>query len=213
MILYSGIAIALTYIIRKPLLEFLSHMIEDIRIGSIIAAILLFLPASILLGMVSPYAVRLRIDRLTSSGSTIGNMSAIGTLGSILGTFISGFYLIPYFGMNTLLAGLPLILISLSLFIAPRHLTLVKVIVSIMLIGIFISLDRVYAEKGVIETDTLYSHIQIFDAPDHKTGEMIRTMGINIENHSSMSLSSDRLVNEYTKYYHLVRHFVPGFRS
>lgn len=146
MILYSGIAIAVTYIIRKPLLEFLSQNIQDIRIGSIIAATLLFLPASVLLGMVSPYAVRLRIDKLTSSGSTIGNMSAIGTLGSILGTFVSGFYLIPYFGMNTLLAGLPLILILLSLFIAPRHLTLLKVVGSIVLIGIFVSLDRAYAE-------------------------------------------------------------------
>ncbi len=147
MILYSGIAIALTYIIRKPLLELLSHTIEDIRIGSIIAATILFLPASILLGMVSPYAVRLRIDTLKSSGSTIGNMSAIGTLGSILGTFISGFYLIPYFGMNTLLAGLPLTLIFLSFFIAPRHLPLLKIIGSILLLCIFISLDRAYAEK------------------------------------------------------------------
>lgn len=73
-------------------------------------------------------------------------MSAIGTLGSILGTFVSGFYLIPYFGMNTLLAVLPLILIFLSLLIAPRHLTLIKIIGSIVLIGIFVSLDRAYAE-------------------------------------------------------------------
>ncbi len=176
MILYSGIAIAVTYIIRKPLLEFLSQSLDDIRMGSIIAATLLFLPASILLGMVSPYAVRLRIDKLTSSGSTIGNMSAIGTLGSILGTFVSGFYLIPYFGMNTLLAVLPLILIFLSLLIAPRHLTLIKIIGSIMLIGIFVSLDRAYAEGGVIETDTLYSHIRIFDEKDRATKENIRTM-------------------------------------
>ncbi len=169
MILYAGLAIAVTYIIRKPLLEFLSQSISDIRVGSIIAATILFLPASVLLGMVSPYAVRLRIDKLTSSGSTIGNMSAIGTLGSILGTFITGFYLIPFFGMNTLLAALPLILIFLSFLIAPRHLTLMKILGSIFLIGIFISLDRAYAEPGVIETDTLYSHIRIFDEKDRAT--------------------------------------------
>lgn len=214
MILYSWLAIACAYIIRKPLLEFLSHIINDIRIGSIIAATILFLPASILLGMVSPYAVRLRIDKLTSSGSTIGNMSAIGTLGSILGTFISGFYLIPYFGMNTLLAGLPLVLLLLSLLIAPKHIPLIKIVGGILLVGIFITLDRVYAEPGIIiEKDTLYSHIRIFDAKDPVTDENLRTMGINIENHSRMSLDSDRLVNEYTRYYHLVRHFFPGFTS
>lgn len=164
--------------------------------------------------MVSPYAVRLRIDKLTSSGSTIGNMSAIGTLGSILGTFISGFYLIPYFGMNTLLAGLPLVLLLLSLLIAPKHIPLIKIVGGILLVGIFITLDRVYAEPGIIiEKDTLYSHIRIFDAKDPVTDENLRTMGINIENHSRMSLDSDRLVNEYTRYYHLVRHFFPGFTS
>jgi MFS family permease len=62
MILYAGLAIAVTYIIRKPLLEILSQSTHDIRIGSVIAAIILFLPASILLGMVSPYAVKLRIE-------------------------------------------------------------------------------------------------------------------------------------------------------
>ncbi len=35
---------------------------------------------------------------------------------------------------------------------------------------------------------------------------------INVENHSSMSLDSDKLINRYTEYYHLVRHFTPDFQ-
>ena len=214
MILYAGLAIAVTYIIRKPLLEILSQSTHDIRIGSVIAAIILFLPASILLGMVSPYAVKLRIEWLKSSGSTIGNMSALGTLGSILGTFISWFYLIPHFGMSIILGILPLSLIFLSLLIAPHNRVIFKTVSSIVLIFIFFSLERAYAWSSIIEeTDTLYSHIRIYDKKDAITGERLRTMGINIENHSTMSLDSDRLVNQYTKYYHLVRHFFPEFSS
>lgn len=214
MILYAGLAIAVTYIIRKPLLEILSQSTHDIRIGSVIAAIILFLPASILLGMVSPYAVKLRIEGLKSSGSTIGNMSALGTLGSILGTFISWFYLIPHFGMSIILGILPLSLIFLSLLIAPHNRVIFKTVSSIVLLFIFFSLERAYAWSNIIEeTDTLYSHIRIYDKKDVTTGERLRTMGINIENHSTMSLDSDRLVNQYTKYYHLVRHFFPEFSS
>lgn len=35
---------------------------------------------------------------------------------------------------------------------------------------------------------------------------------INVENHSSMSLESDKLINHYTEYYHLIRHFLPSFQ-
>jgi hypothetical protein len=38
-------------------------------------------------------------------------------------------------------------------------------------------------------------------------------MGINNENHSSMFLDNNELVNEYTKYYHLAKHFNPDFKT
>jgi len=50
--------------------------------------------------MVSPYAVKLKITNLNTSASTVDNLYAISTTGSIFGTFLSGFYLIPHFGTN-----------------------------------------------------------------------------------------------------------------
>ena len=38
-------------------------------------------------------------------------------------------------------------------------------------------------------------------------------MGINNENHSSMFLDSDELVNEYSKYFHLAKYFNPNFKN
>lgn len=68
------------------------------------------------------------------------------------------------------------------------------------------------AEWVIDEVDTMYSHIRIIDKVSPFTREKIRILGINAENHSAMSLESDILVNEYTRYYHLVRHFVPDFK-
>lgn len=40
----------------------------------------------------------------------------------------------------------------------------------------------------------------------------MRMMRINVENHSTRSLVSDRLINRYTEFYHLAHHFVPNMK-
>src|SRR2546430_718248 len=48
--------------------------------------------------MVSPFVIRLRIRQLETAGNAAGAVYALSTLGSILGTFIPVFWLIPTFG-------------------------------------------------------------------------------------------------------------------
>src|SRR5207248_8368871 len=60
--------------------------------------ILLFSVPLILLGFVSPFAIRLSTLGVDSAGGTAGGISALSTLGSILGTFIPVFLLIPNVG-------------------------------------------------------------------------------------------------------------------
>ena len=66
--------------------------------GSLVAVILLFAVPMILLGCVSPFAIRLRIQQLGRSGRTAGQLYAISTAGSILGTFVPVLWLIPSIG-------------------------------------------------------------------------------------------------------------------
>src|SRR5579864_7382725 len=66
--------------------------------GSLVAVILLFAIPMILLGCVSPFAIRLRIEQLGKSGRTAGQLYAISTAGSILGTFLPVLWLIPSIG-------------------------------------------------------------------------------------------------------------------
>ncbi|HLH61165.1 MAG TPA: fused MFS/spermidine synthase [Ktedonobacteraceae bacterium] len=66
--------------------------------GSLVAVILLFAIPMILLGCVSPFAIRLRIEQLGKSGRTAGQLYAISTAGSILGTFLPVLWLIPTIG-------------------------------------------------------------------------------------------------------------------
>ncbi len=66
--------------------------------GSLVSVILLFALPMILLGCVSPFAIRLRIEQVGKSGHTAGQLYAISTAGSILGTFLPVLWLIPTIG-------------------------------------------------------------------------------------------------------------------
>ena len=214
-IFLAAILMIITTLSKDSILYFFSkYFVPDS--GLILVSLILFSPISILLGMVSPYAVKLKLNNLDTSGSTIGNLSAISTLGSIIGTFLSGFYLIPKFGTNKLLIILSALLILVSILVFSKR--LLKIKLSALVISIFIlisigSFNYAFGKDNFLDVDTAYNRIWIYDRIDKDTNKPVKTMGINNENHSSMFLDSDELVNEYTKYYHLAKHFNPDFEK
>ncbi|GAF81716.1 unnamed protein product, partial [marine sediment metagenome] len=215
-IFLSSISIGLTIPIKDPLLIILQTNLTDIRIASVFASFILFSPTSVLLGMVSPYAVKLKIDNLNTSGSIVGNLYAISTTGSIVGTFLSGFYLIPQFGTNKLLILLSVTLIIISLTIFAKQFIKIKLFTLIIILFGWIMISDsnvIFKKNGFIDIDTAYNRIWIYDYNAAGINRLVRIMKINNENHSSMFIDSDELVNEYTKYYHLAKHFNPNFKK
>ncbi|NIU85738.1 MAG: hypothetical protein GWN56_00080, partial [Nitrosopumilaceae archaeon] len=64
---------------------------------------LLFGLPTILLGFVSPYAIKLGAKSLSNIGTVSGNLYSVATLGSIFGTFLTVFVLVPFFEINNLI--------------------------------------------------------------------------------------------------------------
>ncbi|MEE8137691.1 MAG: fused MFS/spermidine synthase [Thermoanaerobaculia bacterium] len=81
--------------------------------GTLLAASVLFGPTSILFGTVSPYAVRLAARDLAQVGNTAGRLYALSTLGSLAGTLVCTFVLIPFLELHQIL-GLLLGLTALT---------------------------------------------------------------------------------------------------
>jgi spermidine synthase len=75
------------------------------RLDPLVATIVLFGVPAVILGGVSPVAVRLRGRELQHLGRTAGRLFAVSTAGSIAGTFLTAFWLIPEFGTDQLLAA------------------------------------------------------------------------------------------------------------
>lgn len=119
----ASIFIALTWLLKDPLLNFIMRSIDHPVLSAIIAALVLFSVPSFLLGMVSPFSARLVMVNIENSGLTAGTVYAISTAGSIAGTFLAGFVLIPFLKVSVILLVFSaiLILISILLFVAFKN--------------------------------------------------------------------------------------------
>jgi len=80
----------------------------------LVTTIIFFLP-SCLLGMISPVVVKLTLNNLEKTGNVVGKIYAFSTLGSILGTFATGFYLIAWMGTRSILLTMGIILVLSAL--------------------------------------------------------------------------------------------------
>lgn len=87
-------------------LDWIFERIHDPRYGSLLSAALLFFIPTTASGMVSPYAVRLLVAESHLSGHFAGQLYFVSTFGSAAGTILTSFYLVLYFEINQIIAGL-----------------------------------------------------------------------------------------------------------
>ncbi len=88
------------------------------RLDPLVATIVLFGAASVVLGGVSPIAVRLVTRSLERLGRTAGRLFAVSTAGSIAGTFVTAFWLVPELGTDQVLAVGALTLLAAAAIVA-----------------------------------------------------------------------------------------------
>ena len=100
----GALGVLLIPLIDGPILEFVVEWDPGPRLNPLIASTLLFGPASVLLAATTPIAVRLVARSLATVGRTSGGLFSISTAGSIVGTYLTAFLLIPELGTDQVLA-------------------------------------------------------------------------------------------------------------
>lgn len=98
-----------------PICDWIFMLDLGVRLSPLLTSIILFFFPSVMLGMVSPYTVKLMICSLHTSGKTVGTLYAISTFGSIVGTLVTSFYLITVAGVKFLIMGQGVILLIISI--------------------------------------------------------------------------------------------------
>lgn len=93
-------------LVAEDVMAAVFERIEDPRYGSLIASSVLFIVPTVILGMISPYSVRLLTETTERAGHVAGRLYFVSTLGSALGTLMTSFYFVLWFEMNTTLTAL-----------------------------------------------------------------------------------------------------------
>ncbi|MDA3954795.1 MAG: fused MFS/spermidine synthase [Bacteroidales bacterium] len=116
-VFFSSILILLIPIYFNPLFKLIHNNIMNTNLGGFIGALLTLFPPLTLLGMYSPYSVKIGTKNTNKSGKISGNLYGISTLGSIVGTLGITFILVPRMGSKNIAVILSVItfLSSISL--------------------------------------------------------------------------------------------------
>jgi spermidine synthase len=213
----AGAFVTVMLLLQDFILSALAKISLRLEVKAIAAALLLFAPASVLFGMVTPYGLRLKISTVADAGKTAGRLYALSTIGSIAGTFAAGFLLLPFVGSVRTLYLIIGVLFTLSVMAAPFTLTRRK-LYTLLLFAVAIGLNEYVGYSlrqsfGLYDIDTEYSRLRVFQTTDSATNRP--TMALTLDPFSTQSAMfldrPDELVLAYSKFYHLFRLFKPDF--
>ena len=167
-VLAAALWVAMTPFVARPFLDAAVGNLDDASagavIGSFFAVLLLFAPAVVLLGMVSPFAIRLAITDVETAGAVAGRFYALSTFGSLLGTFVPALIAIPLLGtQRTLLLTAALLALSASFLLGRKLLVLAGAIAALAALPP----GTIKSEEGLLhEEDSLYQFIQVVERDD-----------------------------------------------
>lgn len=218
----TGLLIMLIPLFQTQLLGMITSIINSIKIGAILSTIIIFFIPAMFIGMLSPIIIKVKLEDLNNAGKTSGKIYAIATLGSIVGTFLGGFFLIPNFGSTEILFVLAIIMFLLMLFSDYENIfKKAKKVTIFTILGIVLCVTCFYsysfsnnnqAERVLkgeynvsVSYDTQYGRVIIFNSD--KNGDKCRQLTIDKGHESATYIDEDKcyeLVYEYTKYYDLM---------
>src|SRR5512138_1927792 len=169
---WGAFTLGLVPYIAGPVLRSAATAFEVLQIGilgiSFVVVLILFSVPITLLGTISPFAIRLSVDDTSHAGQISGQIYAISTLGSFIGTFLPTLVTIPAIGTTRTFLLFSLILLFVALaglgqFAGRRDLVrLLWMPVVIAVIAILASGQSVKNNSGqVYETESAYNYIQV----------------------------------------------------
>ena len=199
----AGIMTAFIPLMASLILTYDFVVIFGMKYGPLVATIILLSIPSVLLGMVSPYAIRLDVKNIESVGNTAGDLYAISTFGSIVGAFLTAFFLIPALGVKTIVYSTSLLLIIAAIIPSGKKSTQLIIYSSASFLILFIVLLVYPSETGedniIFQADTPYQRVTVRDWVNAD----VRTITLNERYSGATYLHSNDAVFEYTEYFHI----------
>lgn len=179
----------------------------SVVLGPLLFSLTLFFAPAFLLGIVSPYIIKLQSLATPQDeiGSVVGKTFFWGTVGSITGSLATGFWLIPTLGVQHTIILVSVILIAIGLVVPllmgralRKHFFLVVIGIVLGLSYLIVELEREVGKAFVYRSDGLYSSIAVRDFTIHDRPARMLLRDTN--NSSAIYLDSDEFVFHYTQF-------------
>jgi spermidine synthase len=164
----AAVCIAALPLISRPLLGLAVQEFASLSAGAVaasfVATLLLFAVPVTLLGMVSPFAIRLALADVESAGTTAGRLYALSTMGSLAGTFLPALVTIPAIGTQRTMIGFAAVTAAIAALLLRRRWLLAAAAVAALL---FVPTGAVKERPGLIaEAETQYQYAQVIGDAD-----------------------------------------------
>ena len=117
----GGVILLPLMLSAETVMSLVFERVSDPRFGSLLAASVLFIAPTLTLGIISPYSVRLLVEKRDRAGEVAGRLYFFSTLGSAIGTLATSFYFVLWFEMNTIFIALCVTLIISGLIAIVAH--------------------------------------------------------------------------------------------
>ncbi|HEX9143154.1 MAG TPA: fused MFS/spermidine synthase [Candidatus Binatia bacterium] len=216
LLLIPGILIFFLPFIYPAVNEWIAGVDFGTRLNPLMASSIFFLLPGVFLGTISPYVIRLAATRLSMVGSTAGTLYAVSTCGSICGTLLTAFYLIPLMGVSNIIHALGITLVGLSLLVTPmvrlRRASIARAVTTLsVILGTlcFSWPSTVWARlRTLLQKDTFYHRIRVEEDEEARYMYFDRTL------QSAMNLKDPaelRLI--YSRYTSLAFAFRPDAKN
>ncbi len=160
--------------VQSPVIGMVSGW--GLRASVLGAALLLFFIPLMLLGAVTPYALRLTLSSVERAGRTSGRLFALSTMASVASAILTGFYLIPHLGvllLSTLLGSLLLLTAAIGFAGAGGGRPAIPGSLLLAFAGLaapfFSPVERADPASGLIAvSQSPYAEIRIFDRGEER---------------------------------------------
>jgi len=171
---WGAFTLAVVPYVSDPVLRMAANAFDNLQIGllagSFLGVLVLFIVPVTLLGMISPFAIRLSLEDRARAGNTAGTIYGISTLGSFLGTFLPTLLLIPTIGTTRTFLAFSSVLLVVALVGLGRSagwrklLPYLLMLIAVVLLALFGGRGGIKNTSGQIyESESAYNYIQVLE--------------------------------------------------
>jgi len=187
---WGAFTLGLVPYLAGPVLRSAATAFEELSIGilgaSFVAVLILFIIPITLLGTISPFAIRLLVDDTAHAGQTSGQIYAISTLGSFIGTFLPTLVTIPAIGTTKTFLLFSLMLLFVALAGLGKFASRKEMIqhlwmpIVIAIIAVIASGQALKNNSGqVYETESAYNYIQVAEVSGYTILRLNEGQGVH----------------------------------